>query len=367
MLKKYHLLYLILFIANTSLFAIKPNPLISKYKPIYASFTGSPTAIVNGKFGETAWAIKDSSWVALKLGEGFSKIFFTWNCINYMWSDSIGSPGTCAEGLPVPEEYLLLVSENSTNGLDGTWKTADSITGNKVAARGHTIKFEGALWIKMLVLKGSGKVDEIEVFDISQGNDDTWLFLGTSITANAFKGPVPFKDFRYFVIDYVKEYNPQATPAFIRGGIGCLKSDGLAADIKKMLQMAGGVKYVAIEIGTNDAQGGSPDNVKTFTKNLQKCINVCKAQKVEPIIARTPATNPEKASWQIHEDYLKAIDNLVKKNKLKPGPDLYQWFSQHSDELKDDGIHPNQRGGTNILRLWAEAVYMLYNGAPAKK
>jgi lysophospholipase L1-like esterase len=283
-----------------------------------------------------------------------------------MWSDSIGSTGQCAEGLPLPEDYLLLVSENSTNGIDGTWKTVDSITGNKVAARGHTVDFNGFIWIKMMVLKGGGKIDEIEIFDISNGNDDTWLFVGTSITANAFKGPVPFKDFRYFIMDYVKEYNPKATPAFIRGGIGCLKSDGLAADLKQILEMAGGVNYLAIEIGTNDAQGGSPDNVKAFTANLQECIDECKAQKVEPIIARIPATNPEKASWQVHEAYLKAVDDLAKKNNLKPGPDLYKWFSQHPEELKDDGVHPNQRGGATILRLWAEAVYMLYKDAPTK-
>ena len=366
-MKKRLIVFFIFTISSTSLFAINPNPLISKFKPIYASFTGSPTPLVNGKFGETAWAVKDSSWIALKLETGFTGIFFTWNSTNFMWSDSIGTPGICTEGLPVPEDYLLLISNNSTNGIDGTWLTADSISGNIAAARGHSIDFTGSSWIKMLVTKGSGKIDEIEVFDISNGNDDTWLFIGTSITATAFKRPVPFKDFRYYIMDYVKDFNPRATPAFIRGGIGCLKSDGLAADIKKVLQMSGGVKHCAIEIGTYDAEGGSPDNVKKFTANLQKCIDECRAQQVEPVIARIPATIPDKASWQVHEEYLTAIDGLVKKNKLKPGPDLYTWFSQHPEELKNDGILPNQRGGMSILRLWAEAVWMLYKNTPDEK
>ena len=360
MKKNVYSLTLLLIVAASSSFAIKSNPLISKFKPIYASFTGSPTAIVNGKFGESAWTVKDSSWVALKLELGPKKIFFTWNCTNYMWSDSIAQPAQCAEMLPIPVNYNLLISGNSTNGIDGDWKIVDSITGNSVAARGHIIDFASSFWVKMFVFNGGGKIDEIEVFDTSNGAEDTWFFMGTSITANSFKGPVPFKNFRYFIMDYVSQVNPKATPAIIRGGIGCVKATGMAADIDKYLEAAGNANHFAIEVGTNDAWGGTTENVATFTKSLQTIITACKKKGIKPIIARTIATNPAKASWQVNEAYLKAIDELTKKNKLHPGPDLYNWFLQHPDELKDDGIHPSQQGGTSIQRLWAEAVYMLY-------
>ncbi|MBN1306647.1 MAG: SGNH/GDSL hydrolase family protein [Chitinispirillaceae bacterium] len=350
----------LIMVMTTSLFAIRPNPLISRFKPIYASFSGSPAAIVNGKFGETAWTVTDSSWIAIKLDLGPSKILFAWNSTNYMWSDSIAKPTNCIEGLPLPVDYTLLISSNSTNGVDGDWKTVDSVVGNTVAARGHTISLANSFWVKMFVVKGGGKIDEVEIFDISKGNSDTWFFLGTSITANAFKGPVQTKNFSHCVIELVKDFNPDATPAFIRGGIGCATMAGIAADIDKIMQVAGNVKFFAVEVGTNDAWGGSADNLKSFTDNLQLLINACKARRIHPIIARIPATNPEKASWQINEGYLSAVDELTRKNNLVPGPDLYDWFLKHPDELKDDGIHPSPRGGANIQRLWAEAVYKLY-------
>ena len=174
---------LLLMVMTTSLFAIRPNPLISRFKPIYASFSGSPAAIVNGKFGETAWSVSDSSWIAIKLEPGPSKILFTWNSTNYMWSDSIAEPTNCIEQLPLPVDYKILISNNSVNGVDGDWKTVDSVVGNTIAARGHTISFSNSFWAKMFVVRGGGKIDEVEIFDLSNGNDDTWLFLGTGITA----------------------------------------------------------------------------------------------------------------------------------------------------------------------------------------
>ena len=352
---------LMLLSLSASLLAIQPNPLVSRFKPIYASFSGSPAMLVNGKFGETAWTVSDSSWIAVKLDAGISRVFFTWNCTNYMWSDSIANPRDCAEGLPVPTSYHILISGNSTNGNDGTWTAADSVFDNIVAARAHRIALSDANWVKMAVSKGGGKIDEIEVFDISDGADDTWFFLGTSMTANMFKGPVQFKNFRNYIMEYVQEFNPKATPAFIRGGIGCATSNGFASDMKKLMEIAGNVCYFAIEVGTNDAWGGSADNVKSFSDNLQTIISACKSNGTTPIIARIPATNPEKSSWQINEAYLKVIDDLTKQHNLTPGPDFYDWFAKHPDELKDDGIHPTQRGGASMQRLWAEAVYKLYD------
>jgi lysophospholipase L1-like esterase len=245
-------------------------------------------------------------------------------------------------------------------GTDGDWKAVDSVKNNFVAARGHRIDFTGSSWVKMAVVKGGGKIDEVEVFDISNGNDDTWLFLGTGITADAFKGPVKTKAFDAYVDYYVKDFCPNATPAFIRGGIGCATMAGMAADLGKIMDVAGNVRFFAVEAGTEDARGGNTENLKSFTEGLQKLITSCKARNIHPIIARPPATDSAKATWQIGKGYLAAIDELVKKNGLVPGPDLYTWFLKHPEELKDDGIHPTIEGGASIQRFWAEAVYQLY-------
>jgi lysophospholipase L1-like esterase len=179
---------------------------------------------------------------------------------------------------------------------------------------------------------------------------------------------VQIKDFRSYVIEYVKEFNPTATPAYLRGGIGCATSNGFAADIDNILTIAGNVSYFAIEIGTYDAWGGSAENVGKFTDNLRRIITACQAKGIEPVIARIPATDSGKVAWQIPEAYLKVIDELTEKHHLIPGPDLYTWFLQHPDELNDDGIMPSARGGASIQRLWAEAVYKLYDpSTPARK
>lgn len=358
---------LFIIVTATSSFAtIKPNPLISKFKPIFASFTGSPAALVNGKFGETAWRVSDSSWIACKLTPGPSRILFTWNATNYMWSDVLGQPGTCAEGLAVPVIYQILISDNSSNGSDGTWTVVDSVNDNAVAARSHAITLDGAFWVKMFVIIGKGNIDEIEAFDISDGNDDTWFFVGSGITADAFKKPVQQKTFSFYLSDIVKDYKVTATPAILRGGSNCVTSAGCAIDIAKYLDAAKGIQHIAIELGSTEAAGGEATNVAGFAANIKLIIDACKKRNVEPLFARIPAVNPEVTSWQIHEDFLKTIDAIVKKNKLNPGPDLYTWFLGHPDELSADGIHPTPQGGASIQRLWAEAVYKLYE-APAEK
>ena len=135
---------IVILVTFRSFAAIRPNPLISRSKPIYASFSGSPAGLVDGKYGETAWSVKDSSWAALKLESGPTSVLFIWNATNLMWSDRIGNPDTCARKQAVPVNYAILVSGNSTNGNDGSWTTACSVAGNTVSNRGHTIDFSGS-------------------------------------------------------------------------------------------------------------------------------------------------------------------------------------------------------------------------------
>jgi hypothetical protein len=112
-------------------------------------------------------------------------------------------------------------------------------------------------------------------------------------------------------------------------------------------------------MGTNDAWGGSNYNVPVFTKNMQLIIDSCKANNIQPILARVIGTDSAKVGWQVHPDFLKAVDSLTVRNGLVPGPDLYTYFSRHPAELYD-GIHPNATGGASVYRLWAEKMDTLY-------
>ncbi|MEO7958531.1 MAG: GDSL-type esterase/lipase family protein [Fibrobacteria bacterium] len=337
--------------------ALTANPILSRGKPVFVS-GGNAAYLVDNKFGSGAkWSAGNSSWIAVKLAAGPTKVFINWNDPVYAWSNQL-SPASCPNNNPLIADYDLLTSANSTNGSDGDWTVAVSITGNIVTTRGHLIDFAGKSWVKMSVKKGGGSIDEFEVFDASLGAEDTWFFVGTSISANTYKSAPPAKNFA----DLVTQAHPGFNPAMIRGGIGCITTNDMVRNLSNYLKMAGNAHFWAIEQGTNDAWGGTNANVALFTKNLQIVIDSCKARGIQPIIARMLATGPG-AGWQVHQDYEKAIDELAKKNNLIPGPDLFAWFLAHGGDLNSDGVHPNAAGDASIQRLWAEKMDSIYKVA----
>jgi len=348
--------FIILTVFGQTFSAITPNPKLSDGKTVYTS-KGNAAYLVDNKFNTSSWLSAVDSWIAIPVDSGTSKIFFNWNCPYYAWSNEL-SPSNCPNSNAYPIDYDLLVSANSTNGADGDWTIADSIRGNIVCSRGHLVNFSGSKWVKMHIIKGKGQIDEIQVYNVSNGGEDTWLFAGTSITANTFKGTPPAKNYA----DLITGKHPAYAPAIIRGGIGCISSTDFVKNLSSYLKMAGNAHYWAIEMGTNDAWGGTNGNVATFKNNLQIVIDSCKARGIQPIIARVLATNSTFANWQVHPDFLKAVDDLTASNNLIPGPDLYSWFIANPGDLNNDGVHPSAIGAASIQRLWAEKMDSLYGG-----
>jgi lysophospholipase L1-like esterase len=346
--------------------AITANPLISRGKTVKLS-NGTAAALVDGKFGGGAFTFSANSWFAIDLGTGPSKIFITWNSISYTWSDKIADPGRsdCKQTPSYPVGYTIQTSANSTDGSDGDWTTAVTISDNKVTARGHAVDFTGKRWVKMSVASSNRtneKIDEVEVFDASKGGDDTWFFAGTSISANAYKSFPTIKTFPA----WVNEAHADFYPAIVRGGIPCITSAHFARDISMYLDAAGSCRFWAIEMGTNDAWDGKNDNVPAFKKNLQLVIDSCKARGIAPIIANVLATDSAKAKWQVHPDFAKAVADLVKTNDLFEGPDFFAAFKANPTYLNSDGVHPNNNGGAAMHKLWAEKMNGVYTGSAVR-
>jgi lysophospholipase L1-like esterase len=336
---------------------IVPNPIISRGKSVYTS-SGMSDYLVNDKFNSTTWNVENNSWIAIKVDSGPTKVLFNWNNPSYPWSNDL-SPSKCPNSILFPVNYNILTSTNSTNGSDGDWVIADSIRGNLVSARCHIINFTGASWVKMAIITGGGTLDQVEVFDVSAGAQDSWLFAGTSITANAFKGTPPAQDYADLVHLYHSDYNP----VMVRAGIGCITSTNFADSISRYLQMANNVHYWAIEMGTNDAWGGGTYWLSTFINNMQIVIDSCKAYGIQPIIARIIATDSAIAGWQVNPLFLAAVDSLTAVNNLIAGPDFYSWFKAHpGDIMSNDGIHPNATGAADMQKLWAQKMDSLYGG-----
>lgn len=332
--------------------AVVPNPRVSAGTADTSSSPPYATELLtDGKFG-SSWNFKAGAWAALKLEAGPSRILLTWNDASGNWSDKLPFEGVCKAGTTYPSAYKLMTSANSTDGVDGTWDTLVRVTGNVVAARAHVLDFAGRSWVKMAIDSGSGKLDEIEVYDATNGSDDSWFFLGTSITMMTFKSTVPDSTFS----EMVHARLPAQTPSLVRGGVPCINSRQVLAAITPYLDNIAGSHYVAIEMGTNDAWGGGDWNLFNFTDNMQAIIDSVKARGLEPILARVIATDSARAGWQVDPGYPQAIDALTKKNGLIAGPDLDAWFRAHPEELADDGVHPSATAAMSIQRLWAEAM-----------
>lgn len=335
--------------------AMTANPIVSRGQAAQTS-RGEAAYLTDNKFMGTTFAVTDGAWIAIRVGAGPTRLFVNWNSPADIWSNKLAA-ASCPRSNPLVVDYEILRSDNSTDGVNGTWMVAAAVSGNLVTARGHLIDFAGSSWVKLSIKRGGGALDEIEAFDASRGAEDTWFFPGTSITQAAFKGFAVSPGFA----DRVASSHPGFNPAVIRGGIGCISSGDLVRNLGDYLAAARSARYWAIEMGTNDAWGGSNANVTRFAANLQKVIDSCKAAGIVPIVARVLATDPAKSGgWQIHGDYLKAVDDLATRNNLPSGPDLFAWFKAHPGDLNPDGVHPNAGGAASIQRLWAEAASDLY-------
>ncbi|MDO5575521.1 MAG: hypothetical protein Q4F84_00460 [Fibrobacter sp.] len=361
MLRKHSLIFInvlaILLFACQNLTAMVPNPILSRGKDVVTS-SGTVSYLTDNKFKNQFWNVTNDSWLAIHIGNGHQKLFVSFNDPNYAWASTPLAPDNCPNtGLAHLEDYDILVSQNSTDGKNGDWTTALQVTGNVVTSRGHKINSDNAEWVRIHVIKGSGVLDEIEVFDITNGSEDIWFFAGTSISANTYKGTPPVSNFA----DLVNAANSSFTPAMIRGGIGCQNSNVFVQNISTYLEMAKDAHFWAIEHGTNDAWGGYNGGAANFRRNLQTIIDSCKANGIEPILARVLATNETSAQWQVHQDYLTCIDELTKENNLIPGPDLFSWFKDNPQGLASDGVHPNEIGSAKIQELWAQKMDSLYN------
>lgn len=355
--------------AATAAFAITANPNLSIGKNLYVdgavNTNWQPGVYTDGHLDFNQ--IASASELALNVGEGPSKIFITWQTRgDEAWTSNqyVQVQASCAHN---PQEgsnlqnFKILTSGNSTNGVDGDWETAAEVGESGAMSRGLTIDFAGKSWFKIVAESPVKNLEEIGVFDMSNGGNDTWFFMGTSISQMGMKQTTV--DSNYAQLIHARY--PNYFPAMLRGGIGCVTSSGVVEGLKYYAEYVGNVGYWAIEMGTNDAWGGNNYNVQIFKNNMQEIIDTAKARGITPIIARMMATNPEVAGWQIHEEFLTAIEELRVANDLPKGPDFYEYFSKHPEELigGSDGVHPNEVGAASMNRLWAEAMAPLYEAS----
>jgi acyl-CoA thioesterase I len=329
---------------------IRSMPLLSAGKFCFVSTDAGHSANLTDNSDTTGWTGSTDSWVALNVGGGYSRVLFDWVPMEYNewipYYDQTGNTGS-------PSAYQILVSANSTNGSDGTWNVVADIQGSHYNGRMHSFAFAGKSWVK-LIAKSSIGLAEIRVYDASIGTDDTWAFMGNSITSTAFGNSIA----PTFAQD-IAAAHPGFYPAKICAGwSGAHTPEGIA-QIDDRLAVNPDIKHWCLEYGTNDNSGGM--DTGTFRANLEIIIGKIIAAGRVPILSRCPYNYI--GGENIYK-YNAVIDNITVKHGFLPGPDLYTWFQNHREESKD-GTHPNAVGSASMNRLWAQAVSSLYGTSTA--
>ena len=352
----------------------RPNPLLSRGATTFSEPAGG-AAVVDANYHSNGWYVPTVSaeapaWVALRLTEGPTRVLLSWDDGGtYNYQDAAG---VTVYGLP--GAYHVDVSADSTNGQDGTWETVTTVDINTVRTRAHSFDFAGKSWVKLVITAapadanaGTVSIGELDVHDLSATGtgmpEDTWFFMGDSITAFAYDRASAHQPSFAAGINAAL---PAFFPAMINGGIGGETTTGALARLAATLTLNPDYRFFVLGYGTNDA-AGSQVPVATFKANLQSMIEQIEAAGREAVIPHIPPA--EDGQHAAIPDYNTAIDELTADNGLVPGADLYGYFTSGADLFTcppcggtraTDDLHPNDTGLAGMNAEWTEAMRSAY-------
>lgn len=352
----------------------RPNPLISRGRPVFAQPASGAALVVDANYHGNGWnagspTAAAPAWVAIQLESGPSRVLVVWDDGGtYNYQDPAG---TDVYGLPAA--YRIEVSSDSSNGQDGSWANVVTVPSNVVRTRGHAIDFTGQSWLKLIITgtpaaaPNGVSIGEIDVHDISATGtelpEDTWLFLGDSITAFAYDRASAHQPSFAAGINALL---PRFFPAMLNAGIGGELTAGALARLDSVLELNPDYRFVVLGYGTNDAAGGQVP-LATFETTLQAMIDRVQQQGRIPIVPHIPLALD--GSHVTIPSYNEVIDELVAENELIPGADLYGYFSETPGLLEcppcaggrmTDNLHPNDEGLQGMNAEWTAAMRGLY-------
>lgn len=335
------------------------NPIISRGVPAYSG--GGTASNANDAVYYTAWQTSAPDYLAYDLSgvpesQRQTVIAVWYNDSTY---DNIGSYVSKQEE---PLDYVIEI--NSAAGgsypADG-WKTAVTVSGNGLSSRQHLIEMKGANWIRMRVTKGEGgKIKlNMDIHDASQGVQDSWIFLGDSITAGGM-----VNQWGTSFAAHVNQLDKRFTPVAQNGGIGGISSPHGKAAIDGWLKDSP-VKYVSIAYGTNDCWG-NPNNADAYYSNTKYMIDAVLKLGKTPVLPKIPASTNKDVQPNVGI-YNKKVEQLYSEygDKLVHGPDFEEFFRKNPDLLSSDGVHPSSDGYEAMRKFWAETMYeTVYKNLP---
>src|SRR5204863_1788432 len=131
----------------------------------------------------------------------------------------------------------------------------------------------------------------LDVHDASQGVQDSWIFFGDSITANAMGQTSVAGGTVGNFAQLIHAAKPTYYPAAEAGGIGGWAAADGAAHVATWIASFPG-RYVALSYGTNDANGGcNTDSLAAFLADYTTMVNAVLAAGKVPVVPTIPWAN----------------------------------------------------------------------------
>ena len=329
-----------------------PAPLVSRGRRVASSPRGGEVLVDGIYRTKASWAggrptPGRPSWAAIDVGAGPTRLLVAWT--------SSGNHDYLDRKYGAPVDYRLETSADSTNGEDGTWRIAMAVEGNPARTRTHAIDFTGQRWLRLKVTGLSPDVfewglyvDELDVWDLSAGGDDVWVFFGDSITSGVFdRSPAHQPGFP----EVIHARHPGYFPAAVNAGFGNLHHTEAPLVVDEILSLNPDAKVVALSFGSNDW------DPEAFRRDLVETVRRVRAAGRIPIVPRIPYRTDTKEDFAARLN--EVVDAVTREEDLLPGPDLYGWFRAHPGRLAD-GLHPDPAGAVEVIRMWADAVEPLY-------
>lgn len=267
--------------------------------------------------------------------------------------------------------YTIEGSNNSTNGVDGTWQVLHAVAYSERVSVIHKVKLTNHSWIRMKVSatlnNGPFRVNEIRVHKRDQGASngriDSLGIIGDSLTYSDF-GPLREEAF-FPAILAQKRGNATEIVHYPVGLVGAQASTLSATNpeewaFPRILAQIPDIDFWGFAFGTNDSL--SIWDIQNYKQYVREGIEQVLALGKVPLIARLPDTGPEGfGSPENKSAVLKAIDELNAEFRLIPGPDLYTPFRKNilyegMTYLNDDQTHHSGEGGLVVQQLWADAL-----------
>lgn len=247
------------------------------------------------------------------------------------------------------------------------WVTKVTITGNTYHSRQHAFDMTGYNWVRLNATAAIGTASNnnvamnMDIHDAHLGLD-SWIFYGDSITQRGLDHDET-GGIGTIVPAQINAAKSAYYPIWECGGIGGFTAQDMVGYVANTFLPIFPGKYVALPLGTNDANGGGA-LLPNFTSNMQSMItSILNAGKI-PVIPHIPygTTANIIANGPTINGY---IDALIAANPgCIAGPDLWTYFQANQTLIGGDGIHPTDPAGYAAYRTqwvnWATAnVYNL--------